>query len=237
MNKQKKVLITGSSTGIGFACLEYFLSKGWNILAHYYEETEKFNKAINETGVESIKCDFSKEDDLYSFLAKIKTEEINALVNSSGCYDNSYDSNDRIKSAKNIFQINTIAPIMIAEVIMNKMKKLNYGRIVSLSSIGVKFGSNMENIFYGSSKIGIESATRSLSREGSNYNILVNAIRPGITDTEFYKRTGKGLTERVKLIPLKRAAEPIEMANFIYYLCSDENTYITGQILPITGGE
>jgi len=126
---------------------------------------------------------------------------------------------------------------MIAETVMDKMKKLNYGRIVSLSSIGVKFGSNMENIFYGSSKIGIEAATRSLAREGSKYNILVNAIRPGITDTEFYKRTGKGLTERVKMIPLKRAAEPVEMANFIYYLSSEKNTYITGQVLPITGGE
>ena len=65
----------------------------------------------------------------------------------------------------------------------------------------------------------------------------MNAIRPGITDTEFYKRIGKDLTERSKLIPLKRAAQPIEIAKFIYFLCSQDNTYITGQVLPISGGE
>ena len=67
--------------------------------------------------------------------------------------------------------------------------------------------------FYGTSKIGLEAATRSLAREGARYNVLVNALRPGITDTEFYSNIGKNISERVLMIPLKRAAKPIEIAN------------------------
>ena len=236
MNNKKKVLITGSSTGIGFACLELFNKNNWDILAHYYEETEKFANINDNENITTIKCDFSNQANVKQFLKTLKSQNIHALVNSSGCFDFSNKSKNRINAANQIFQINTIVPIMISEVVLNNMKNIGFGRIVNLSSIGVKFGSNLENIFYGSSKIGLEAATRSLAREGAKYNILVNAIRPGITDTEFYKRIGKDLTERVKLIPLKRAADPNEMASFIYFLCS-ENSYITGQILPISGGE
>ena len=236
MNK-KIALITGSSTGIGFGCVEEFLKNGWEVLAHFYEETDKFSSLVSKNKIEPINCDFSNENDVNDFLIFIKKRNISALVNSSGCFDFSHNQKNRIEAAKQVFQINTIVPTMIAEACLIKMKEAGFGRIVNLSSIGVKFGSNIENIFYGSSKIGLEAATRSLAREGSASNVLVNAIRPGITDTEFYKRIGKDLTERSKLIPLKRAAQPIEIAKFIYFLCSQDNTYITGQVLPISGGE
>ena len=141
-----------------------------------------------------------------------------------------------IKSAKDVLTVNTIAPILIAETALENMKKYKKGAIVNISSIGAKFGSGLENIFYGTSKIGLEAATRSLAREGAPYNVLVNALRPGITDTEFYPKLGKDITERVKLIPLKRAAQPIEIAEYIYFLCND-NTYITNEVLSIAGGE
>ena len=116
------------------------------------------------------------------------------------------------------------------------MKKNNSGSIVNISSIGVKYGSNLANIFYSASKSALEATNRSLAREGAQYNILVNTIRPGIVDTEFYDKIGKDITERIKMIPLKRPAEANEISELIYFLCST-NKFITSQIIPITGGE
>jgi len=233
------VLITGASTGIGFSCLEVFLKNGWQVIAHFYENTEKLKDIVERERSNKIvllESDFGDEASLNKFLREIKNYSINALVNSAGVFDFSKKSDNRIESAKNVFLINTIAPVLIAETVIGNMKKNKKGSIVNISSIGVKFGSGLENIFYGTSKIGIEAATRSLAREGAPHNVLVNALRPGITDTEFYPKIGKNITDRVKIIPLKRAANPFEVANYIYFLCND-NTYITNEVLSIAGGE
>jgi 3-oxoacyl-[acyl-carrier protein] reductase len=86
------------------------------------------------------------------------------------------------------------------------------------------------------SKSGVEALTRSLAREGAPFNVLVNAVRPGVTDTGFHVKMGKNMTHRKQLIPLKRLARPEEIAKFIYFLCA-ENTYITSETLAIAGGE
>ena len=231
----KKVLITGSSTGIGIACLKKFLENNWNILAHYYEDNEEFKSICTNSNVEPVQADFQSDDEINSFLDHLEKTNITALVNSAGCFDFSIDSKDRINSAKNVFCVNTIVPFLIAEKVIKKMKLNNYGNIVNVSSIGVKFGSGLESVFYGASKSALEPITRSLAREGAKNNILVNTLRPGITNTDFYDKIGKNITDRVKLIPLGRAAEASEIAEVIYFLCND-NTFITGQIIAIDGG-
>ena len=238
-DSKKTVLITGSSTGIGFSCLELFFEKGWNILAHYYKKTQQLTKKVKRNPLNNIitlESDFSDLNSLNNFLQIIKDYDIDALVNLAGMYDESKKTNNRIESANIIMTVNTIAPILIAETVMENMIKNKNGAIVNISSIGVKFGSGLDNIFYGTSKIGLEAATRSLAREGARYNVLVNALRPGVTDTEFYSNIGKNISERVLMIPLKRAAKPIEIAKYIYFLCND-NTYITNEVLSIAGGE
>tara|TARA_Y100000816_G_C26014806_1_gene530675 strand:+ start:329 stop:1045 length:717 start_codon:yes stop_codon:yes gene_type:complete len=238
MNKTKKVLITGASTGIGYACLKIFVSKGWHVSAHFYEENLEFSDFYenNKNSIDKYCVDFSNEVEVKGFIDVISHHNFNALINSAGCFDFSKKSKSRISSVKDIFCINTIVPTLIAETVFKNMCQNKSGNIINISSIGVKYGSGPDNLFYGASKAAIEPITRTLARDGAPNNILVNTIRPGITDTDFYKKTGKDIKDRVKLIPLARAAEPDEMANAIYYFAS-ENTYITGQIIPISGGE
>ena len=119
---------------------------------------------------------------------------------------------------------------------MDGMKKRKHGHIINISSIGAKYGSNINNIFYGVSKRGIESATKTLAREGAKHNILVNTIRPGVTNTDFINKLGKDIKKRIELIPLNRAMEPVELAKFIFYMCT-QNTFITNEIITIAGGE
>ena len=237
--KKPIILITGSSSGIGFSSMKYFLKKGWNIIAHYYEENRDFDNLCSEeiTRCKKIRADFGNITELESFIEEIDAySEITALLNCAGCFDFSKKSKNRIEDAKKIFQVNSIAPTLIAEKVMGIMKKNKEGSIINVSSIGVKFGSNLENVFYSESKSAIEALTRSLAREGAPFNVLVNTIRPGIVDTEFYEKIGKDITERVKLIPMKRAANANEISELIYYLCA-ENSFITSQIIPISGGE
>ena len=235
-SKSKKVLITGASTGIGFACLNKFLKNGWKVIAHYYESNEDFHELSKRNDVMQLKADFGDEKDLNNFLKNIVEQDIHALVNSAGAFDFAKRSANIISAAKKVFLINTIAPSLIAENVFENMKKNNFGNIINISSIGVKFGSGIESPFYGASKSALESITRTLAREGAPNNVLVNTIRPGITDTDFYKKIGKDIVERVKLIPLKRAANPDEIAQVVYFF-SSENTYVTGQIIPVSGGE
>ena len=235
---KKLVLITGSSTGIGFSALKKFVDNKHNVLAHYFEETEAFTNYVEANkGVTKIYSDFGDDQSLSDFLKTISNyNDFLALVNCAGCFDFSKTENERIKGARKVFQINTIAATLIAEEIFNKMKAQKMGNIINISSIGVKFGSDVQNVFYGASKSALESVTRSYSRAGAPFNVLVNTLRPGITDTEFYQKIGKDLTNRIKLIPMKRAARPNEISEMIYFLAV-KNTFISGEVISVSGGE
>jgi len=235
---KKLVLITGSSTGIGFSTLKKFVDNKHNVLAHYYEETEAFTNYVESNeNVTKIYSDFGDDQSLNDFLKTISNyNDFLALVNCAGCFDFSKRENERIKEARKVFQINTISATLIAEEIFNKMKTQKMGNIINISSGGVKFGSDVQNVFYGASKSALESVTRSFSRVGAPFNVLVNTLRPGVTDSGQHKKIGKDLNNRVKLIPMKRAARPNEIAEMIYFLAV-KNTFISGEIISVTGGE
>lgn len=234
----KQVLITGSSTGIGLSCLKKFLKHRWKIVAHFYEDSSEFANLCetNADRITAIKADFGSELQIHSFLHQLESLEISVLVNVAGCFDFSKRSPERIQAATKIFCINTIAPFLIAESVFRQMQTRNFGHVVNISSIGVKYGSGWDHVFYGASKAALESVSKTMAREGAKHNILVNTIRPGVVDTEFIKKTGKDIQKRMELIPLKRAARPEEIAELVYFL-SNNNTYITGQIIAISGGE
>ena len=232
----KKVLITGSTKGIGFECAKYFMQNGFSVIAHYNNENDNLNTIKKNRMNECIHCDFNDDDAFNNFLQKVRSLGIEALVNNAGMYDFSKNKSNRIESIEKLLKVNVIAPVLLSEAVMDGMKKRNHGHIINISSIGAKYGSNINNIFYGVSKRGIESATKTLAKEGAKHNILVNTIRPGITNTDFVKNLGKDIKKRIELIPLKRAMEPVELAKFIFYMCT-ENTFITNEIITIAGGE
>ena len=90
---------------------------------------------------------------------------------------------------------------------------------------------------YGCSKLALEGMTKTLAREGAEYNVLVNTIRPGVIDTEFHKKFSKDMLKRISMVPMKKTGRPEDVADLVFYLGSNKNNYITNEIVTISGGE
>ena len=178
-----------------------------------------------------MKSDFSDQNSFQNFSDKLSNYQIDSLINNAGTYtNNSDDSSD-------LFLINFFAPMVLSSIIFSKMKIKNFGRIVNISSIAAKYGSPINSMSYGCSKRALEGITKSLSREGAKYNILVNTVRPGFTNTDFHKKFPKDLKKRISMIPIKKIIEPEDIANVVYYIGSDKNNFITNETIAISGGE
>ncbi len=234
----KKILITGGGSGIGLACVKLFLKEKWDVTAHFRSNAKYLvnlqKKYPNQLNI--FKTDFSIENELCEFLDYIKDKSFDALINNAALYDLSKKGKNRLKDSEDVLRVNLVAPTLIAEHVFAKMKKKRNGQIVNISSIAVKFGSSMEHVFYGAAKGGLEVMTRSLAREAAPFNVCVNSIRPGVTDTDFHVRMGRDIKKRTAMIPLKRMASPHEIARLIFFLCS-ENSFITREVISIAGGE
>lgn len=136
--------------------------------------------------------------------------------------------------------MNLIMPFFLAQRVIKYMKDTG-GRIIFTSTASASHGGGTTSLAYGIAKAGVECMVKRLARDSAKYNILVNAIAPGFILTKFHtekmKRSQKKLQERIKLIPLNREGTPEEVANTIMFLLSENASYITGQIIEVSGGE
>ena len=242
-NNLKTVLITGSTGGIGRAIAIIFAINGWQVLCHYnsdHEGKELLEKYFKEEKYvyKFLKCDFSNADELSIFIEKIFHFKIDSLINNAGFSLNtfSYEENNLSEITK-LFMVNVFAPMMISPIVFNKMKENNFGRIVNISSIAAKYGSGFCSMPYGCSKLALEGITRTMAREGAQYNILINTIRPGVIDTNFHKKLKKNMDKRRSMIPVKKIGDPKDIAKMVYYIGSEQNNFITNDIITISGGD
>ena len=230
----KTILITGSGEGIGLECLKKFEKNNWEVIPHYYKIDKEFKKTTSYKN--RIYCNFTNQKKFNIFLKKISKLKIDAIINCAGVFDNSKIKNDRIKDIQKTLFVNTIVPILITESLIDKMIKNKFGRIVNISSVGVKYGSNENNLFYSISKAGLEVSSKSFNRKCAQNNVLINNVRPGPTLTNFLKKTSKNLDKRKQLIPAKRFCKIDEISELLFYLI-DKNTFVTNESISIAGGE
>ncbi len=217
--KMRNVLITGASRGIGKEILFELEKNGLHCIAPTREELD-----IND--IKSIE----------SFFQKINVT-IDILINNAGI--NILGDIESIKNSDINTMINTnlIAPLKLVQYVVKDMKLQRYGKIINMSSIwGIRSKEN--RTLYSLTKFGINGVTKSLARELGEYNILVNSVAPGYVNTEMTQQNISP-SEQTKIkdtIPLKRFADPQEIAKLIAFLISDDNSYITGQTIIADGG-
>jgi len=135
------------------------------------------------------------------------------------------------------FKVNTVVPLYILKNVVSSMVTNKFGRILLTSSIGVKFGGGENTFNYSISKKANEFIPKDYKKWAKN-NVLINSLIIGVTNTKIHKKISKkNIKKRSNLIPINRLAEPKEISEFISFLLSENNTYITGQVLSISGGE
>ncbi len=238
--KDKVVIITGSSRGIGRATAILFANEGAKVVVNYKINKKDAESVIKEIRVEDcllVQADVSKEEDVRRLVEETinKFGRIDILVNNAGEIIRPGDWKTGMETWQKTIDANlTSAWLMIKEVapIMQKQKT---GVIVSLTSTVGLLGSQYV-LAYSCAKEGIVALTKSFAKELAPY-IRVNAIAPSNVMTDMTKSAGEELIERMKQNTLlKRIAEPEELAKAILFLASDDASYVTGHILVVDGG-
>lgn len=240
--ENKVVLVTGSSRGIGKATIIEFASKGYNVVINYKdskseaEELKRFVESKYNIKALMIKADVSNENEVKNMVAEIIREfnSIDVLINNAGiAYDRTFDE-IKIEEFEETLKVNVIGAFIVAREVSKYMKKGS--SIVNISSTNGTRTISPECLDYNISKIGLQSLTRDLAFQFKP-NIRVNAIAIGWADTDMNKDLPKDYIEEEKSkIYIERFADPSEIAKTIYFLASDESSYINGEIVNIDGG-
>lgn len=239
----KVALVTGGTRGIGKEIATKLAKNGYITVLNYHPDDDEANKTLNiikKIAPNSI----LKKADVSDFRAVNQMVEeiiknfgrIEVLVNNAGIVRDSTLKNMGYDQWDGVIKTNLYGVFNCTRAVINYMIKQNYGKIVSIASVVASSG-NFGQTNYVASKAGMIGFTKSLSLEVAKYNINVNCVSPGFTDTDMIKSIPKKyLDTLLSKIPLKRFAKPHEIASLVLYLVSEEASYITGQNIGINGG-
>lgn len=240
--ENKVVLVTGSTRGIGKATIIEFASKGYNVVINYVSSEKEANelKAFVEDkyGIKAlaIKCDVSNEEQVKQLVSIVIREfgKIDVLVNNAGIvYDRSFEE-ITVEEFERTLKVNVIGAFIVSREVSKYME--SGSAIINVSSTNGTKTISPECLDYNISKIGLQSLTRDLAFQ-LKPKIRVNAIAIGWADTDMNKDLPRDyIEEEMSKIYLERFAEPSEIAKTIYFLGSEESSYINGEILTIDGG-
>lgn len=241
----KTVLVTGSSSGLGKSIIEKFASMGYNTIITYnnnMDAAEKFNSYIKEkykVNSEFYKLDITDEENINSLVTTLKNKQINidVLVNNAGiAIDNEYIDKTKEEFLK-VVTTNLVGTFLVTKAFGSLMYESKNGVIINISSNNSIDSYYPESIDYDASKAGINNMTHNFANILSPY-IRVNTVCPGWIDTPMNAGLSDSFKEKeTEKILLKRFASPIEIANLVYFLASDEAGYINDAIIKIDGGK
>ncbi len=244
--KDKVVLVTASTRGIGLAIVKACAKEGAVVYmaARNMEKAQQEAGRLQEDGFR-VKCVFNDAAKPESFLSMVEDTiadagRIDTLVNNFGTSDPRVDL-DFMHTDPEVFlntvQMNLRSVFLSSQAAAKYMAKAGCGSIVNISSVGGTIP-DISQVAYGTSKAAINYLTRLIAVQGAKYNIRCNAVLPGMTATESVsqKLSGEFKQMFVRHIPLNRMGLPDEIANAVVYFAGDESAYTTGQILSVSGG-
>lgn len=242
----KRVLVTGASSGIGAETAKLLASCGARVIVHYHHHKDaalNLVETIMSSGGEAVAlcADLLNHESWHTLILQ-SIESLNgldALVNNAGAIIGAKPILDLDRESwEQTFTLNVKVPFFLAQQAFAYMQKNRGGKIINISSIGVKYGGSSTSLHYSAAKAALETVTLGLAKAGAPYNILVNAIRPGFIATPFHASASPDAVERrIGKIPLQRAGDPLDIARMILFLLSPSGDYITGQIFSVTGGD
>ena len=245
----KVIVITGGSRGIGAATAKLAAERGYAVCVNYHRHRESADTvvgAIERAGGRAIAvaADVTSEADVVLLFETVdkKLGPLTALVNNAGILEQQTKL-ENISAARlsRIFSTNVIGCFLCAREAVRRMSTKRGGAggaIVNVSSFASRLGSPGEYVDYAASKGAVDTMTIGLSKEVAEEGIRVNAVRPGFIYTDIHASGGEpNRVDRVKeFVPMKRGGTPVEVAQAILWLLSDEASYTTGVFIDVTGG-
>ena len=236
------VLVTGGDRGIGKSIVEKFAENSFNVIFTYLKNEELALELVSNIkskyNVEcyTFKCDISNEDDvkkLYDNIQKI-TDSLYAIINNAGI---SMDKTIYEKSVQEFSKVISVNLVGTYSVVKTMVSMLSEGIIVNIASNDGIDNCYKDEMDYAASKAGVISLTKTMAKEFAP-KIRVNAVAPGWVETDMSKNDLENADLKLEkdLILLKRFAKPEEIANVVYFLCSDDASYINGEVIKVDGG-
>lgn len=238
---KKNIVVTGASRGIGAAIVKLLAESGHNVLLNYNKSEEKAKQIQHELdqkgiNIEIFKADVSKREECKKFVeyAIKKIGHIDVLVNNAGIAQFKMFTDITDEEWNNMLQTNLNSVFYMSQETAKHMINRKEGNIINISSIWGLVGSSCE-VHYSMTKAAINGMTKALAKELAPSNIRVNAIAPGLINTDMNNDIApETMKEIAKEIPLGRIGEPIDIARCAKWLVEDE--YTTGQIISPNGG-
>jgi NAD(P)-dependent dehydrogenase (short-subunit alcohol dehydrogenase family) len=246
---ERVVLVTGGSRGIGAATARIAAQRGWSVAVNYTANeaaAQEVVQAVRETGRRAIavQADVADERQVVRMFEEVDAQlgRITDLVNNAGVVDVAARV-DEMSGARlqRMFGINVIGTILCAREAIRRMSTRHGGQggaIVNVSSAAARLGSPSQYVDYASAKGAVDAFTLGLAKEVAAEGIRVNAVRPGLIETDIH--ASGGIPDRVKQlahqVPMQRGGSAEEVANAIVWLLSDEASYTTMSLLEVSGG-
>ena len=238
---QKRVLVTGSSRGIGAAIAQRLAKDGFEIIVHFRKDLDAAQQVCRQIEALKVKSKILQFDVCDSAAARSAIEQdmqengayygvvSNAGIKADGPFPGLSEQDWRsvIDTNLNSFY-NVLHPVILPMIRMR-----SGGRIVAISSYSGVIG-NRGQSNYSAAKAGVIAASKSLAKELAKRAITVNCVAPGLIETDLTNNTD--LSDLVKFIPMQRAGRPDEVASLVSYLMSEESSYITGEVISVSGG-
>ncbi len=234
----KTVLITGGSRGIGSSMVRLFASSGYKVAFTYKNSVEKANALAGETGALAICADSEKEEDIRRAvdLAKEFLGTIDVLINNAAVSSFSLLTDITLCEWNRIMNTCVTGAFLYSKYVLSEMVNKKWGRIINISSMWGLVGSSCE-VHYSTAKAAIIGFTKALAKEVGPSGITVNAIAPGVIATDMNASLSEDDMEAlIDETPVGRIGEPSDIASAALFLADERSSFITGEIMNISGG-
>lgn len=240
--RRRTMLLTGASRGIGHATVKRFSAAGWRVIScsrHAFPENCPWEMGEQDHVQVDLADPANTREAIDEIRHRLEDGQLDALVNNAGISPKGKDGarlgtlNTELEDWQQVFQVNFFAPMMLARGLLKELKAAK-GSVVNVTSIAGSRVHPFAGSAYATSKAALASLTREMASDFGPLGIRVNSISPGEIDTSILS---PGTDKLVEQIPLRRLGTPEEVAKAIYFLCSDQSSYVHGAEIHINGGQ
>ena len=236
--KNKKILVTGATGGIGDSIIKKFLSLDANVLGTGTNNEKLETLKKNYPKIETAKFDISEHEKIDEFIENVflKLGGLDILINNAGITKDNLSLRMKNDEWQKIIDINLSSTFYLCKSAIKKMLKNKYGRIVNITSI-VGHTGNIGQANYSASKAGVVAMSKSLAIEYAKKNISVNCVSPGFIQTKMTDNISEEMKNTLlSRIPMNKLGTPDDVSNTVAFLCSESSSYITGETIHVNGG-